>query len=359
MLDTTLQQVYHFTGSTGVTSFLRLLPWQLREDPCTYGRAFQLIKHTHAEDPPVAIYLPDCNDAPDIYELLNVLSSEHYRAKIYTNMSSNLWGDEGNVEVWPTSFIGYEPAEVLIVAKDEHLNQAKALGCVSYFDVVLCDQLLESPRDILAMIYPSWDLRLLEDWHDRFAARRQGKDYQLGDDITRIKYITDKLRELQPASVAEVGCWCGDFTYRFLEFPFIQEIECIDVCRASLNHAADRIDALLRKPEHAENTQEFRYRKGWAESIPLPDKSVDMIVIAEVLEHVIDLDKALAECRRVARKWIVGSVPNYIETNIGHARIFNPEQDLLLKPGETLTTTPYTDVNPQFGGWNFLWTLPH
>jgi SAM-dependent methyltransferase len=37
-------------------------------------------------------------------------------------------------------------------------------------------------------------------------------------------------------------------------------------------------------------------------SLPLEDESVDVVVSSQVLEHVLDVDQYLAECRRVLRK---------------------------------------------------------
>jgi len=46
------------------------------------------------------------------------------------------------------------------------------------------------------------------------------------------------------------------------------------------------------------------------QSIPLPDKSVDSVMMIEVLEHIVDPSPLLREVARVSRGGLVASVPN-------------------------------------------------
>ncbi len=46
------------------------------------------------------------------------------------------------------------------------------------------------------------------------------------------------------------------------------------------------------------------------EELPYEDQSVDVIILGEILEHVFDPVAVLREARRVARRIVIGSVPN-------------------------------------------------
>jgi len=59
---------------------------------------------------------------------------------------------------------------------------------------------------------------------------------------------------------------------------------------------------LVAAREHAQSQGlEITYREGVGEAIPLPDTSVERVVCVDVLEHVQDVEKVIAEIRRVLR----------------------------------------------------------
>jgi ubiquinone/menaquinone biosynthesis C-methylase UbiE len=53
----------------------------------------------------------------------------------------------------------------------------------------------------------------------------------------------------------------------------------------------------------------IEWMEGFAERIPAPDKSFDYVTCCHTLEHVQDLEKAVAELKRVARDKLVIIVP--------------------------------------------------
>lgn len=98
-------------------------------------------------------------------------------------------------------------------------------------------------------------------------------------------------------SLLEVGCGAG-YSTQYLRAALApgQELRATDVGDTLLVAARDRNPGI-------EFFQSSVYR------LPLPDKSVDAVVMLEVLEHLDDPDAALAELARVARKRVVISTP--------------------------------------------------
>ena len=99
------------------------------------------------------------------------------------------------------------------------------------------------------------------------------------------------------ASLLVVGCGAG-YSTQYLRAALApgQELRATDVGDTLLVAARDRNPGIGF-------FQSSVYR------LPLPDKSVDAVVMLEVLEHLDDPDAALAELARVARKRVVISTP--------------------------------------------------
>ena len=53
-----------------------------------------------------------------------------------------------------------------------------------------------------------------------------------------------------------------------------------------------------------------RFRPGSVYKLPFSDKSFDTVLCSEVLEHLDDPNRAVAELKRVARKYVVITVPH-------------------------------------------------
>lgn len=66
-----------------------------------------------------------------------------------------------------------------------------------------------------------------------------------------------------------------------------------------IDPAEQAIEAARARADHM--GQDIRYDVGVGEHLPYPDASFDIVVCVDVLEHVQDLDKVLAEVARVLR----------------------------------------------------------
>lgn len=73
--------------------------------------------------------------------------------------------------------------------------------------------------------------------------------------------------------------------------------------------------------------------QGSVDHLPFPDRSMDLVLAIEVLEHVPDPDRALAEIARVARGDVVLSVPREPWWRIGNMARGRYLRDLGNTPG--------------------------
>jgi len=108
--------------------------------------------------------------------------------------------------------------------------------------------------------------------------------------------ITRTIADLQPANLLELGCGEG-----FLLSAVKKKLPDLPML------GLDFLDQALQDGHTL--FPDLRLEKGDIYSINQPDKSWDVVVASEVLEHLERPDDALRELRRVAKRYVVLSVP--------------------------------------------------
>jgi SAM-dependent methyltransferase len=109
--------------------------------------------------------------------------------------------------------------------------------------------------------------------------------------------VQESLTGLPIRSALEVGCGEGFSTARVREFlPSGATFEACDVEPRLVAEAAKRNPTV---PVTRESIYE----------LPRPSASADLVLVMEVLEHLEDPAKALAEVCRVSRRWVLATVP--------------------------------------------------
>lgn len=89
----------------------------------------------------------------------------------------------------------------------------------------------------------------------------------------------------------DLGCGYGGRAVRFVELG-ARTVTGVEVDDAMVEHCrryAEEVGA------------DVSFARGAGEDIPLPDASVDLVVMNDVMEHVIDPGRVLTECARVLR----------------------------------------------------------
>lgn len=135
-------------------------------------------------------------------------------------------------------------------------------------------------------------------------------------DLPRVRRVLGMLRGLQPASLLDVGSGRGAFLWPLLEaFPVlpVTTIDLLDYRVADMQAVHDGGIALLSASKQDVTALRFA------------DCSFDVVTMLEVLEHIPNTEKALAEVCRVAQRCVIFSVPSKADDNPEHIHLFTEQ----------------------------------
>lgn len=144
--------------------------------------------------------------------------------------------------------------------------------------------------------------------------------FKAKDDLPRVQVVLGFLQGIVSAgqcdTLLDVGSGRGVFLFPLLrEFPRL-EVTSVDI----LPHRVELLDSI---------------RRGGVENLhpvmadicdnSLPDKSFDVVTMLEVLEHIPDTETAVRNAVRLARNYIIVSVPSKPDDNPEHIHLFTNE----------------------------------
>ncbi len=135
--------------------------------------------------------------------------------------------------------------------------------------------------------------------------------------LARTQRTLGFLRSLSFETLLDVGSGRGVFLLQFLRaFPWVRV--------TSVDLLADRV-MFLQELEDGGFPQLHAVRADICEQ-PFPPDSFDVVTMLEVLEHIPDVEKAVASAVRMAKQYVVVTVPSKPDDNPEHIHLLTKEK---------------------------------
>ena len=146
------------------------------------------------------------------------------------------------------------------------------------------------------------------------------------EDLPRVRKALGFLRGAFPENLLDVGSGRGVFLFPFLhEFPGVP-VTLVDILPHRVEALSDihlgGVDALTALQQDI---------TVWN----MPDGSFDVVTLLEVLEHIPDVESAVRAAVRLARRYVVVTVPSKPDDNPEHIHLLTKEvlTDLFARAG--------------------------
>jgi len=152
---------------------------------------------------------------------------------------------------------------------------------------------------------------------DGLAAGLRLHKFKQNAELPRVRRVLSILRGLTPESLLDVGSGRGTFLWPLLASFSETKVTAIDV---SEQRTSD-IDAVRKGG--IDRLQAFLMDVC---SITFPDDTFDGVTLLEVLEHLRSPDVALSEALRVARRFVIATVPSVPDDNPEHIHLFTVDR---------------------------------
>lgn len=144
--------------------------------------------------------------------------------------------------------------------------------------------------------------------------------FKVKDDLPRVQVVLGFLQGIVPAglctSLLDVGSGRGVFLFPLLrEFPDL-EVTSLDI----LPHRVELLQCI-----HEGGVENLHPMLENICTWNAPDKSFDVVTMLEVMEHIPDTEAVVRNAIRLARNYIIVSVPSKPDDNSEHIHLFSNE----------------------------------
>ena len=140
--------------------------------------------------------------------------------------------------------------------------------------------------------------------------------FKRAGELPRVRRVLGALAGLAPTDLLDIGTGRGAFLWPLMDrFPALP-VTCVD----PLEH---RVELLQRVRDGG--IGHLTPLVGDVTALPFPDAAFDGATVLEVLEHLPKPERAVAELLRVARRFVVASVPSKPDDNPEHLRLYTAD----------------------------------
>ena len=149
---------------------------------------------------------------------------------------------------------------------------------------------------------------------------------QQDEPLPRVRRTLGFLKSVRFDSLLDVDSGRGVFLLPFMEeFPWVS-VTSVDI----LPRRVDWLNGLRRGGIEQLTALEANICEA-----PFPDKSFDVVTLLEVLEHIPEVERAVCEAVRLARRYVVVSVPSKEDNNPEHIHLLTKQRltELFAKAG--------------------------
>ena len=135
--------------------------------------------------------------------------------------------------------------------------------------------------------------------------------------LPRVKRVLGVLRCVCPTAILDIGSGRGAFLW-----PLLDEFPQTDV--TAIDHSPQR--AMDLQAVHDGGIQRLTAHQDDVTNLSFDNDQFDVVTMLEVLEHIPLTEAALSEVCRVARRFVILSVPSKEDDNPEHIHLFNEDR---------------------------------